>query len=273
MNISRLPSSKTILYLGVSIIIFIILRVTGALAPIEVFFQVVTAPISAPIYSTGAKINSFLSKPRDLESLQEENEKLRSELTFLKQDISELQTAKQENETLRNLLDFFEQDSTDMKSVISRIVGRDPENPSILHLNTGARDGIEVGNAVIIEEGILVAKIVEVQPRSSKALILTAPGSQVAVSISGGAPSSKLASGERGLSIILDQIPQQELITKGELVITSGLEPKIPNGLLVGEIEEIISEKNDLFQRAILRPLADNESIQIVAIVLTPFES
>ena len=67
-------------------------------------------------------------------------------------------------------------------------------------LNVGKRDGIEINNAVVIEDGIFIAKITEIFARTSKALLLTDSQSSVAVTISGGAPTSKLAKGERGLS-------------------------------------------------------------------------
>ena len=160
-------------------------------------------------------------------------------------------------------------DSEREARAIARVVSRDPQNPAILILNVGERDGVQLHNAVVAKDGVLIAKIIEVFAQSSKALLLTDSENQVAVTLSGGTPTSKLARGERGLSLILDQVPQQESLTKGQLVISSGLEPTIPRGLLVGEIEEIISGKNDLFQTAVLRPLVDYETVYLVAVILT----
>ncbi len=272
MRFSFLSLSKTLLVVVIVVILIVFLSFTGALNPVKSFTQSIISPVSAPFYSLGRTVANIFQPPSDRLALEQENERLKEDISNLVLEISSLQQAQAENETLRNLLDFFENERGDLNSVVTRIIGKDPENVSILYLNAGARDGIEVGNAVVVKDGILVAKIIEVTAQSSKALVLTASESQVAVSISGGAPSSKLAKGERGLSIVLDQIPQQETIRQGELVITSGLETTIPNGLLVGEIEEIISEKNDLFQKAVLRPLADAESAQIVSIILTPFQ-
>ena len=151
---------------------------------------------------------------------------------------------------------------------MARISSRDPFNPSVLVLNVGLRDGIAKNDAVVAQDGVLVAKITDVYATSSRALLLTDRESRVAVSLSGGTPSSKLVRGERGLSLILDQVPQQETVRLGQLVVTSGLEPTVPRGLLVGEVEEIVSEKNDLFQTAILRPIVDFDALSIVAVIL-----
>lgn len=229
-------------------------------------------PVYEKFYSVGLSGAAIFRRPADAVELTKENEKLRGENTELKLKLTGLQGAAQENSALRKLLDFFEDDNINLTNTVTRVIGRDPENSSILLLNVGERDGVEIGNAIIVEDGILIGKIIEVYTRSSKALLLTDAQSLVAVTVSGGAPGNKLAKGERGLSLVLDQIPQQEQIKKGELVITSGLEPKIPRGLLVGEVEEIISEKNDLFQRAVLKPLFNFDTIHLAAVILTTEE-
>jgi rod shape-determining protein MreC len=223
----------------------------------------------SPFYRAGSSIGNFFDTPENIDELTRVNEELREENTQLKIRVTQLESAEQENESLRQLLDFFEADATDLPRTVARVVGRDPENQAILLLNAGERDGVEVNNAVVVQDGVIVGKIIEVSARTSKALLLTDTNSSVAVTVSGGTPSSKIARGERGLSLILDQIPQGETISQGQLVITSGLEPTVPKGLLVGEIEEIVSETNDLFQRAVLRPIVDYQEVYFVSVILT----
>jgi len=265
-------SLRLLFFLGGIILLIFFLKALGLFQPIQSGFLTISEPVLSPVYSIGHKISGVFSRPGNLADLELENERLREENASLKIQIAELQDAEQENIALRQLLDFFEEDIGDYPRVIARVVGRDPENQSLSILNVGQRDGIELNNAVIVEDGVIVAKVIEVFARVSKALLVTDSQSKVAVTISGGAPTSKIAKGERGLSLILDQIPQQEKIIQGQLVITSGLEPAIPRGLLVGEVEEIISESNDLFQKAVLRPVVDYKSTLFVAVILSPSE-
>lgn len=264
-------SLRTFLPVAVGMAVAIaLLQIFGFMRPIRSAALAVTQPLTTRLYSAGASLRALFEQPADVESLQQQTEELRNENLRLRQQIADLQQAKQENVALRQLLDFFEQDVSDLPRVMARISSRDPLQPTVLVLNVGQRDGISMHNAVVANDGVLVAKIIEVGPRSSKALLLTDQASTVAVTLSDGTPSSKLVRGERGLSLLLDQVPQQETLRLGQFVITSGLEAAVPRGLLVGEVEEIVSERNDLFQTAILRPLANFDSLSLVAVILTP---
>jgi rod shape-determining protein MreC len=225
------------------------------------------------MYALGARVSHVFRDSSDLNVLQSENEKLRDENTDLMLKISSLQQAQEENITLRSLLDFFESDTSSLPRALARVVSRDQANPSILTLNVGQRDGVQVDNAVIVKDGVLVAKIIDVYARTSRAVLLSDSDVAVAATVSGGSPTSKIVRGERGLSLILDQVPQHERLESGQLIMTSGLEAAIPRGLLIGEVEEIISQKNDLFQTSVLRPLVDYNSLTIVAVILTPSTS
>lgn len=255
-------------WVGGLLLVLALASLVGLIGPLRSFVLQVTQPISTRLYAFGSAIRASINQPSDIATLADQAEQLRQENQALRQQVANGQQAEQENTTLRQLLDFFEHDAADVPRVIARVSSRDPFNPSILVLNIGLRDGINKNDAVVAQDGVLVGKITDVFATSSRALLLTDRESRVAVTLSGGTPSSKLVRGERGLSLILDQVPQQETLRLGQLVLTSGLEPTVPRGLMVGEIEEIVSEKNDLFQTAILRPLVDFDALSVVAVLL-----
>lgn len=248
----------------------ILLQLVGMMNPIRSFVSGAARPVTGFFYGIGGGISRFLRTTSDVTVLQKENEHLREELTDVKTQLASLLQAKEENTTLRSLLDYFEEKSSNLPRTLARVISRDPANPSALTLNVGQRDGVQVDNAVIVKDGVLVAKITEVYARTSRALLLSDSNIAVASTVSGGSPTSKIVRGERGLSLILDQVPQQERVEKGQMIMTSGLESAIPRGLIIGEVEEIISQKNDLFQTAVLRPLVDYNSLTVVAVILTP---
>jgi rod shape-determining protein MreC len=269
MKLFDQKQSKTIITIGLLIVGFLFLDATLLGKRLQSGLLSATRPFLQAGYSAGQVVGSWFRPPTDTIVLEQQNAELRDNILALQQQVVSLQEAQIENEALRQLLDFYEDDSSNLSKTISRVIGRDPENSAILLLNVGERDGVQEGNAVIMDDGIIVAKIIEVYTKSSRALLLNDSASSLAVTVSGSSPSSKIAQGERGLGLILDQIPQGEILTQGQIVITSGLEPTIPKGLIVGEIEETISETNDLFQSAILRPLINYNEINFVSVILS----
>ena len=259
---------RSLPWIGAVLLVLSLSALVGLIPPARSLAIRLTQPMTNRLYALGTSVRGAFTRSSDVETLQAETETLRDENQRLQQQLANAQQAEQENATLRQLLDFFENEASDLPRVMARISSRDPFNPSVLVLNVGLRDGIAKNDAVVAQDGVLVAKITDVYATSSRALLLTDRESRVAVSLSGGTPSSKLVRGERGLSLILDQVPQQETVRLGQLVVTSGLEPTVPRGLLVGEVEEIVSEKNDLFQTAILRPIVDFDALSIVAVIL-----
>jgi rod shape-determining protein MreC len=53
----------------------------------------------------------------------------------------------------------------------------------------------------------------------------------------------------------------------GEIVFTSGLGGKFPQDIVVGRIVEIERREADHFQRAIIQPAVDFESLEVVFII------
>jgi rod shape-determining protein MreC len=64
-------------------------------------------------------------------------------------------------------------------------------------------------------------------------------------------------------------IPQNETITPGDVIVTSGLEPLIPRGLTIGTIEAVEKEAYQPFQKAVLTPLASLNKLRVVSVLLT----
>jgi rod shape-determining protein MreC len=68
--------------------------------------------------------------------------------------------------------------------------------------------------------------------------------------------------------MIMDMIPQNKVVKKGDLVATSGLGQEFPRGLLIGEVEEIDNSDNTLFQKARVKPLVNFQDLRIVFVIL-----
>ncbi|MBU1916309.1 hypothetical protein KKC47_04265, partial [Patescibacteria group bacterium] len=91
-------------------------------------------------------------------------------------------------------------------------------------------------------------------------LLLLDSASKLAVSIQGGTDTTMgLLEGDRGLSMTISLIPQDERISAGDVVITAGIEPGIKRGLIIGIIEQIHKDSQKPFQTALVEPFGQAE--------------
>lgn len=186
-------------------------------------------------------------------------------------DKARLFELEQENKELKKLLKFSEQQSYDY--VASRLIGQTVDGHSnVMLLDKGEQDGIKVGYAVVIDGGVLIGKIIKVGEAVSYLLILTDSRSKVTATLQNEDLTPGILVGDRGLGINLELIPQNLTVAAGDLVVTSGLEPAIPQGLIIGQVESVLVEGNTLFQKAAVEPVRSYIGITKMLILIPPSE-
>ncbi len=228
----------------------IALHYIGALRPLEAWLSRVVLGASGTIYQIGA--------PGDESTNQ-----------LPQHDAERITILEQENNELRAALNFLITNGyTHTGALVSRVVGKtiDPSGTT-LFLDRGSADGIDIQDPAIVGEGILVGKIVALEVHSATLRLLNDPESKVAASILNEEKSIGLVEGGFGVSILMNNIPQHEHITVGDTVFTSGLEPTVPRGLIIGTVESIEQVAYEPFQRAVLRPSIDLSKIYQVSVI------
>ncbi|MEA2088282.1 MAG: rod shape-determining protein MreC [Patescibacteria group bacterium] len=178
--------------------------------------------------------------------LLDENKKLKQSLNFLS-----------DNNYLENKKDSF---------ISVYITGRDPLDSSIFIINKGFANGLEEGMPVIVENGILIGKLVSVEENFSHFILITDNRSEISVSINNEEKISGLARGNYNLGLKMELIPIDKKIKEGDIVVTSGAEKFMPKGLIVGKVLNINKKDNDIFQNAELLLSMSLDNIDIVTI-------
>jgi len=192
--------------------------------------------------------------------------KLEAALMQLALDRSELDRLQQENQELRGLLSFV--DKQRFEHITAAIIGRKLTGQSASFvIDQGSRDGVEIGSPVIVSGGILVGTVSNVSDKTSTVLSIVDPSSAVAATLLNDTRHLGIVQGVSGKLITFRLIPQDEEIHNDDLVITSGLEEKIPSGLVIGLVNEVKSESTDPFQEALIEPLADIRRHSSVSVI------
>ena len=110
--------------------------------------------------------------------------------------------------------------------------------------------------------------IIEVKNDISRVCYLTSQKCKFAAVPEGREGTMGVMEGRLGLTAIMDFIPQSEALIEGEKIITSGLEPGIPRGLMLGRVTRIVSENNDVWKKAEIEPLSDFNQLTIASVLL-----
>jgi len=200
-------------------------------------------------------VNQLLGKPADIDEAYKD----------LLAENNQLKTLAEENNQLRQILNF--KNNSQSQLVVANVISKDPSNNNVLIIDQGSNQGIAVGQAAIVNNGIIVGKIFEVSENSASVRLLTDSNSKLAVRVGNQHEVSGLLTGSLGLSMDLSFVPQEQDIQSSDLVVTAALDIKVPPGLVVGTVENIQFSEEEIFKKASVSPLVDYETIGLVAVV------
>ncbi|MBA4284442.1 MAG: rod shape-determining protein MreC [Xanthomonadaceae bacterium] len=206
------------------------------------------------IATSPAEVAGGVDHLRSREALLRDNHELRERL--LKQDarLLRLESLEAENIRIRELL--ASSSSLEDRVLIAEVLAtsQDPYRHQIV-LNKGGRDGVYRGQALVDAEGIM-GQVVQVNPGSSVALLITDPDHGIPVEINRtGLQTIALGRGD-GHGLSLPYLPGNADVKVGDLLVTSGLGGRFPAGYPVGTIHELKHAGGESFMEAIAYPKA-----------------
>ncbi len=204
---------------------------------------------------------------QDNKELQMRIEDFEEEIGRLTAENVRLERSIQDSKELQQQLAFINE--TGYQTVVSKVVGRSSdEYLRVLLINKGTRDGIQKGIPVITGNGILVGKIYEPLSSISKVLLLEDRHSMISSVVKNEEKSPGIITGEFGISLKMELIPESDTLHKGQLITTSGSEENIPADLIIGTISEIERKEGELFQSAVITPSVKYEDLSVLSVIL-----
>ncbi|HPV70587.1 MAG TPA: rod shape-determining protein MreC [Candidatus Magasanikbacteria bacterium] len=257
---------KSILASLLILIFIIFFHYQGWLSPIEAGARFIVGKSSFAIYNLSNDIKNYFARWASYKNLFEENKKCLEKLTSFSVQQAELSQLREENNILRSQLNFIKNDS---KVVLANIIGKSPDSSSnVLLIDRGSEDEIREGQAVITGDGILVGKIIKTESNIAQVKILTDNQSRISASIYNQDKTIGVVNGEHNLRLKLTLVPLTEVIKQGDIVVSSNLDKNIPSGLLIGKIESVEKELYQPFQTAIIKPAVDLNKLSIISVLI-----
>lgn len=265
MSFNPKPTKVIVLTVGI-ILLLVFLHYIRFLSPVERLVVGATKPVMAVVHGLSSSIGANYLDFKSKRELVASNKQLQDQLAILIKEKSRYLTEKEENDFLREQLKFSQTQNYDF--VIANVIGKNIGGlENSLLLDVGEKDGIKIGQPVLGSQGIIIGKINKVAINRSFMLLINDDLSRLAAKIQGMTKTMGTVDGEFGLGLKMSLIPQNEIISEGDIVVTSGLEELVPANLVIGQVEKIRKEPEALFQEASIKAPVDFSKVTMVNIV------
>ena len=242
----------------------------GTANPLSNALGVVTTPIRNGVSSFVGWAEGVYNSSFRYQELEEENQRLRSQIAELEEKAREGEAASKENELLREALGLRAKRS-DFVLESARVTARSTSNwASTLTLSKGSVQDVAAGDCVVDAAGNLVGIIDEVGSNYSVMITVVDANLQMGGIVSR-TDSTAMLEGDFTLMqegrLKMTYLPENTELLTGDLVLTSGLTGIYPSGLVVGAIESLHTDPSGMSRYAVLAPAADLDRLVEVFII------
>jgi len=193
---------------------------------------------------------------------ERENRRLRDEVGRLRLENQMTAEILEENERLRTAIGFRKLNPP--QSVLAQVIARESSPASVTcTLNKGASSGLERDLPVITPEGI-VGRVQTALPGTAKVMLLTDPGSIIAVRVQRNREEGLL---EGKLDrCALKYVSYYMDVQEGDVLVSSGLDGIYPKGLPVAIVTKVRKHEASSFQTVFAEPVAKLSRLEEVLV-------
>jgi len=199
------------------------------------------AYFSAPFYFAGdlpsQATQTLVDRLHSNDDLRETNAQLQQQILLLQLRVQKLAAMSAENVRLRELLSSSSR--LDDRVTVVEIIGMDPDPARHeVIINQGANKDVRPGMPVLDSEG-LMGQVVVVEPYSSRVILLTDPTHAIPVQVNRNGLRAIAVGGGRLDKLILTHVPDTADVVEGDLLVSSGLGQRFPEGYPVGVVSRV----------------------------------
>lgn len=268
----HLPTTYVLLILTLLCVLFMVLSFTTNIlsGPLNAMGSTLI-PFQKGLTNVGTAIVDRTENFKTLQTVMAENEELKKQVSELTKDNTLLQQDKYELSKLRELYDLDTQYETYDK-IGARVIARDAGNwYTGFIIDKGTNDGVQVDCNVIAGSG-LVGRVTEVGPNFAKVVSIISDNTNTSgMMLATG--DNLIVSGNLKYMQSLGVIEFSQLIDKedhvgvGDKVVTSNISDKYLQGILIGYIETLNTDSNNMTKSGTLIPVVDFKHLEEVLVI------
>ena len=242
----------------------------GKASTVEDTAGAVRSPFQKVAQALVSRVEGFYGFLFRYEMLMQENENLRAQIADLEQQVRDNQQATEENVKLRELLNLS-QKHTDFKFESAKVVSWNASNwASTFTISKGADSGLEVGDAVVTEYGVLVGTVAELGSNWAIVDTVVDIGTKIGVLV-GAEETSAMLMGVYTLMnsryMKLSFVAESGQVITGDIVVTSGAGGAYPQGLIIGTVSSVHTEAAGQIEYAVVEPFTDLNALTQIFVV------
>ncbi len=210
--------------------------------------------------------NIFTSR----ESLEEKLDLMKDRMLVLERKSQKLASVTAELNRLRELLNASR--VVDEGVVVAELIGASPDqdNQYIL-INKGFQDGVYLGQAILDSQG-LMGQVIEINEFSSRVLLISDSRHAVPVQVNRNGIRA-IAYGVGSLSYLeLGNVPDTADIKVGDLLVSSGLGGRFPQGYPVARVSDVQHDSGRSFAHVKIIPEAQLNRSRLLLLVFKQSE-
>lgn len=238
--------------------------------PLGTISGYVFVPIQKGINYVGWYLSDRAENLQDLRMVMAERDALQAQVDQLTIENGQLMQEKYELEELRALYKL-DRSYSNFNKIAANVIGKDPGNWfNSFTIDKGYRDGIEVDMNVLSGSGLVgivtkvgadwaqVRSIIDDTSNVSAMILSTADNCMVSGDL------KLMSQGVISLSQLKDDDSQ---VAFGAKVVTSQVSDKYHSGLLIGYVQEVKMDANNLTKSGTIAPAVDFEHLRSVLVI------
>lgn len=240
--------------------------------PLRFLAGYTVVPMQKGINTIGVWLSDLTDNFETLRELKEENKTLKEQIDALTLERNSLQQQQSELERLQALYKL-DQNYSDYEKIGARVIANNGSNWfNSFTIDKGSNDGIKTDMNVIAGSG-LVGIVTEVGPNWAEVRSIIDDESKISAMMLSTSDNC-IVNGDLKLMndgrIRFERLPNTgKEIAAGEYVVTSAISSRYVQGILIGYVDSIEEDSNNLTCSGYLTPAVDFQHLQEVLVILT----
>lgn len=261
------PGVQLFLALFVSVLLMVLDLHYKPFRYVRYYLDTAVSPLYYVSDSPLAAFDSMREMSKTRTALMDENVQLRNELRIKNSDLLLLEQLKRENDELRKLLvSPLRRDEYKMVAQVL-LANSNPYSYQVV-LNKGDKNGVYVGQPVIDEQGI-VGQIFSTSETSSRAILICDYQHAIPVKILRNDMSMVAVGNGCSNNLILDFLPNNVDIKVGDVLVSSGLDGRFPEGYPVATVASVDVDPHSANLMVQATPTADLKRLRYLLLLWT----